>query len=112
MTRLLVLQQLLNLSGRQIAFHIAGSQARIEHVFARLAQMGGQMVRSIGLVLAEFGLVIKSASPTSLGCRACWKWLEPGRRLRIATGLAGTYPAARMPGAALAALGHAFLEVS
>ncbi|WP_244306798.1 transposase [Azotobacter salinestris] len=36
-------------------------RARVEHVFASLAQMGGKMVRSIGLVRAEFGLVVKSA---------------------------------------------------
>ncbi|HEX5285596.1 MAG TPA: hypothetical protein VFW43_01575 [Polaromonas sp.] len=41
--------------------HIAGSQARGEHVFASFGQMGGTMVRSIGLVRAALGLVVKSA---------------------------------------------------
>lgn len=40
---------------------IASPRARVEHVFASLAQMGGKMIRSIGLARAEFGLMVKSA---------------------------------------------------
>lgn len=40
---------------------IASPRARVEHVFASLAQMGGKAVRSIGLARAEFCLTLKSA---------------------------------------------------
>lgn len=40
---------------------IASPPARVEHVFASLAQMGGKMIRSISLVRTEFGLMVKSA---------------------------------------------------
>ncbi len=40
---------------------IASPRARVEHVFASLAQMGGKTIRSIGLARAQFGLTIKSA---------------------------------------------------
>ncbi|WP_334180952.1 IS5 family transposase [Pseudomonas nitroreducens] len=40
---------------------IASPRARVEHIFASLAQMGGKTIRSIGLARAEFGLTIKSA---------------------------------------------------
>lgn len=36
-------------------------RARFEHVFACLAQMGGKMIRSLGLARVEFGLLVKSA---------------------------------------------------
>ncbi|WP_376780351.1 transposase [Stutzerimonas nitrititolerans] len=40
---------------------IASPRARVEHIFASLAQMGGKTIRSIGLARAQFGLTIKSA---------------------------------------------------
>lgn len=40
---------------------LASPRARVEHVFASLTQMGGKVVRSIGLARAEFSLVVKSA---------------------------------------------------
>lgn len=40
---------------------IASPRARVEHIFASLAQMGGKTIRSIGLARAEFALTIKSA---------------------------------------------------
>lgn len=41
---------------------IASPRARVEQVFASLAQMGSKRLRSIGLARAEFGLVVKSAA--------------------------------------------------
>ena len=40
---------------------IASPRARVEHVFASLAQMGGKIIRSIGLARTQFGLIVKSA---------------------------------------------------
>ncbi|AGI26879.1 transposase, IS4 [Pseudomonas sp. ATCC 13867] len=40
---------------------IASPRARVEHIFASLAQMGGKTIRSIGMARAQFGLTIKSA---------------------------------------------------
>ncbi|WP_263146548.1 transposase [Pseudomonas alcaligenes] len=40
---------------------IASPRARVEHIFASLAQMGGKAIRGIGLARAEFGLTFKSA---------------------------------------------------
>ena len=40
---------------------IASPRARVEHIFASLAQMGGKTIRRIGLARAQFGLTIKSA---------------------------------------------------
>ena len=40
---------------------IASPRARVEHVFASLAQMGSKTLRSIGLARARFGLTLKSA---------------------------------------------------
>jgi len=41
---------------------IASPRARVELIFASLAQMGGKTIRSIGRARAEFGLTIKSAA--------------------------------------------------
>lgn len=46
-------------SGRNTT--IAKVRARIEHVFAGLHQMGGQMIRTIGLARAEFQITTKLA---------------------------------------------------
>ncbi len=59
---------------------IASPRARVEHVFASLAQMGGKTIRSIGLARAQFGLTIKSAVYNLKGCRACWRWREGDNR--------------------------------
>ena len=40
---------------------IARPRARVEHVFASLAAMGGKILRTIGLAHAEFGLDLKAA---------------------------------------------------
>jgi len=40
---------------------IARPRARVEHVFAQFAAMGGKTVRSIGLKRAQFGLTMKAA---------------------------------------------------
>ncbi|WP_269744543.1 transposase [Pseudomonas fulva] len=40
---------------------IASPRARVEHIFASLAQMGDKTIRSIGLARAQFDLTIKSA---------------------------------------------------
>lgn len=41
---------------------IATPRARVEHVFGALAQMGGKLVRCIGIVRTTFALSIKAAS--------------------------------------------------
>lgn len=68
---------------------IASPRARVEHVFASFAQMGGKMVRSIGLARGSLVWWSNRQSTTSSGCRACWKWHELGRRSLTATGDAG-----------------------
>ncbi|MDR6714293.1 IS5 family transposase [Pseudomonas hunanensis] len=45
----------------QAGKRIASPRARVEDIFASLAQMGGKTIRSIGLARAQFGLTIKSA---------------------------------------------------
>jgi len=40
---------------------IASPRARVEHIFASLAQMSGKTIHSIGLARAQFDLPIKSA---------------------------------------------------
>ena len=41
---------------------IATPRARVEHVFGALAQMGGKLVRCLGIVRATFALHLKAAS--------------------------------------------------
>lgn len=41
---------------------IATPRARVEHVFGALAQMGGQLVRYLGIVRTTFVLQLKAAS--------------------------------------------------
>lgn len=40
---------------------IASPRARVEHIFASFTQMGGKLIRNIGLARAEFCLTVKSA---------------------------------------------------
>jgi len=40
---------------------IASPRARVEHVFAQFAAMGGKTIRTIGLKRAQFGLTMKAA---------------------------------------------------
>ena len=42
--------------------HIASPRARVEHVFAGLAQLGGKTLRSIGLARATLHLNLKAAT--------------------------------------------------
>ncbi|KQV49118.1 transposase [Duganella sp. Root198D2] len=42
--------------------HIATPRARVEHVFGALAQMGGKLVRCMGIVRVTFALHLKAAS--------------------------------------------------
>lgn len=41
---------------------IATPRARVEHVFGALAQMGGKLVRCLGIVRTTFALHLKAAS--------------------------------------------------
>jgi IS5 family transposase len=41
---------------------IATPRARVEHVFGALAQMGGKLVRCLGIVRTTFVLQLKAAS--------------------------------------------------
>nr|WP_296001831.1 transposase [Rugamonas sp.] len=41
---------------------IATPRARVEHVFGALAQMGGKLVRCMGIVRVDFALLLKAAT--------------------------------------------------